>query len=130
MDIRKSYVIDAPRDAVWAALTKPEVIDRWGGGPVVMKAEPGFVFSFWGGDIHGVVREVEPGVCMVQDWYGGDWLAPSVARFTLSDEPGGSGTLLEFENTGVPEADVASIDAGWDDYYFGPLRALLEESAE
>ena len=45
MDIRKTYVIGAPVDDVWAALTDPEVIVRWGGGPVVMSAEPGFAFS-------------------------------------------------------------------------------------
>jgi uncharacterized protein YndB with AHSA1/START domain len=33
MDIRKTYVIDAPADAVRAALTDPAVIERWGGGP-------------------------------------------------------------------------------------------------
>ncbi len=33
MDIRKTYVIDAPADAVCAALTDPAVIERWGGGP-------------------------------------------------------------------------------------------------
>jgi hypothetical protein len=26
----------------------------------------------------------------------------------------------------VPAADAADIDAGWDDYYLGPLKALLE----
>lgn len=125
MDIRKTYVIDSPPDDVWRALTDPETIDAWGGGPVVMAAEPGFEFSFWGGDIHGTVREVDPGRSMVQEWYGGDWPAPSLARFTLAANAEG-GTLLTLDHTGVPDDEAADFDAGWDDYYVGPLKDLLE----
>jgi activator of HSP90 ATPase len=128
MNIRKSYTIDAPRDAVWAALTDPETIARWGGGPAVMAAAPGFEFSLWDGDIHGKVIEVDPGRSMLQEWYGGEWESPSLASFALIEEPGGA-TRLELENTGVPDADGADIDTGWDDYYLGPIKALLEGAA-
>jgi uncharacterized protein YndB with AHSA1/START domain len=128
MDIRKAYDIDAPVQAVWAALTDPQVIERWGGGPVVMSPEPGFAFTFWGGDIHGRVIEAEPGRSMLQEWYGGDWDAPSTVRFTLSPDASG-GTLLEVEHTGVPDNEGPDFDAGWDDYYVGPLKALLEEES-
>jgi uncharacterized protein YndB with AHSA1/START domain len=125
VDIRKTYVIDAPAGRVWAALTDPDVIDRWGGGSADMAAEPDFAFSLWGGSIFGTVVEVDPGRSMVQEWYGGNWDDPSIARFTFSADPGG-GTLLELENTGVPDEDAADIDAGWDVYYLGPIKALLQ----
>jgi activator of HSP90 ATPase len=125
MDIRKSYVIDAPAAAVWAALTEPKIIERWGGGPAVMAAKPGFEFSLWGGDIHGTVIAVAPGRSMLQEWFGGDWDAPSTALFSLTSNPHG-GTRLDLENKNVPADDGADIDAGWDDYYLGPIKALLE----
>ena len=125
MDIHKSYVIAAPREAVWVALTQPEAIGRWGGGPAIMSADPGFEFEFWGGDVHGTVVEVDPGFSMLQEWYSGDWDAPSLATFTLSDEPGG-GTRLELDNTDVPDHEAADVDAGWDDYYLSPIKKLLE----
>lgn len=128
MDIRKTYVIEAPRDAVWAALTDPETIERWGGGPVVMAAAQGFEFGLWGGDIHGTVLEVDPGRSMLQEWFGGDWDSPSLARFTLTEQPDGS-TLLQLENTSVPDDAGADIDSGWDEYYLGPIKTLLEEAA-
>jgi uncharacterized protein YndB with AHSA1/START domain len=128
MDIHKTYVIDAPVAAVWEALTDPAVIERWGGGPVVMAAEPGFAFSFWDSDIHGTVLEVDPGRSMLQEWYGGDWAEPSHARFTLHPDPGG-GTRLELDHTGVPDDEGADFDAGWDDYYLGPLKSLVESEA-
>jgi uncharacterized protein YndB with AHSA1/START domain len=128
MDIRKTYLIGAPRDAVWAALTDPETIEHWGGGPVEMAAVPGSEFSMWGGDIHGTVTEVDPERSMSQEWFSGDWASPSTIRFVLSDEAGG-GTRVEIHHSGVPDEESADIDAGWDDYYFGPLARLLEEGA-
>lgn len=125
MDIRKTYVIDATREAVWTALTDPKAIERWSGGPADMSAESGSTFSLWDGSIFGTVIEVVPGRSMLQEWYGGNWDAPSLARFTLSDDTGG-GTRLELENTGVPDEDAPDIDAGWDEYYLGPLKTLVE----
>jgi activator of HSP90 ATPase len=125
MDIRKSYTINAPADRVWKALTDPRVIERWSGGDADLCAEPDHAFSLWGGSIFGTVVEVDPGRSMLQEWYGGNWDAPSLARFTLSSDPSG-GTRLELENTGVPDEDGADIDSGWDDYYLGPIKQLLE----
>lgn len=125
MDIRKTYEIDAPADEVWRALTDPKAIEDWGGGPAVMAAHPGFEFSLWDGDIYGTVREVDPGRMLLEDWYGGDWDAPSLARFTLVEKPSG-GTLLELVHTGVPDDDADEFDTGWDDYYLGPIKDMLE----
>ena len=127
MGIRKTYEIAAPRSSVWAALTNPAIIERWGGGPAIMAAMPGFKFEFWGGEIHGTVREADPENYIFEEWFGGDWPTPSLVRFTLTDAPGG--TLLELENLGVPADEVASIDAGWDEYYLGPIKELLESGA-
>ena len=128
MDIRKVYDIDARPREVWAALTEPSVIERWGGGPVVMSPVPGSEFSLWGGDIHGTVADVDLGISMTQEWYGGDWDAPSFARFTLSTRPDGL-TRLTLEHTGVPDDEAADFDAGWDEYYLRPIKELLEERA-
>jgi len=128
VDIHKTYFIDAPAENVWAALTQPAVIDSWGGGPSVMAAEPGFEFQLWGGDIHGTVLEVDAGRLLVEEWYSGEWATPSIARFIVRAEPDG-GTRLALLHTGVPEADAADIDAGWDEYYLGPIQTLLEASA-
>jgi uncharacterized protein YndB with AHSA1/START domain len=125
MDIHKTYVIDAPVEAVWAALTDPAVIERWGGGPVVMAPKSGSAFSFWDSDIHGTVLEVDPPRSMLQEWYGGDWLEPSYARFALHPDPSG-GTRLELDHTGVPDDEADDFDDGWDEYYLGPLKELLE----
>lgn len=124
MDITKTYVIGAPVTEVWRALTDPETIDAWGGGPAEILAEPGEPFRQWGGDIHGTVIEVSPPSRLVEEWFGGDWPRPSVATFELM--PAGAGTRVTLTHTGVPDDEAGDIDAGWDDFYFGPMKDLLE----
>ena len=126
MDLQKTYLIGAPPEDVWRALTDADVIDAWGGGPAVMSAVAGAAFSLWGGDIHGTVLEADPPRRLVEEWWGGaGWQAPSLATFTL--EPAGDDTLLKLEHTGLHDDVAGDFDAGWDDYYLGPLRDLLEE---
>lgn len=127
MDIEKTYRIAAPRTQVWAALTEPVHIETWSGAPAVMSEMPGSEFVLWGGDVHGRILEVEPGHRLVQEWYGGDWDQPSVATFTLFDVDGG-GTFLELAHTNVPDDEADDFETGWDDYYLGPMKRLLEAS--
>jgi activator of HSP90 ATPase len=124
MDISKSYHISAPPLDVWRALVDPEAIDEWGGGPVVMTDEPGSRFTLWGGDIYGTVLSVDSGSRLVEEWYGGPWAHPSVVTFSVDAESGG--TLLRLQQTDVPDQEADEIDAGWDEYYLGPLKRLLE----
>jgi uncharacterized protein YndB with AHSA1/START domain len=123
-DIRKSYVIDAAPETVWLALTDAGAMEEWGAGPASMDPRPGGSFSQWGGDIHGTVTEVVPGARLVEEWYGGDWPAPSTAVFSLGEH--GEGTLLELTHAGVPDAETADFDAGWDDYYLGAIKEWAE----
>ena len=122
--IEKSYLIRAAVPRVWQALVDPLVIEQWGGEPVTMDDNPGTEFRLWGGDIHGKNVEVVPEKRLVQEWYGGDWPAPSIATFTLEDDHGG--TLLTLHHIGVPDDSSADFDEGWDLYYLGAIKELLE----
>ena len=57
MAIEKSYLINAPVSKVWQALVDPDLIEKWGGGPVEMRADVGAEFALWCGSIHGTVTE-------------------------------------------------------------------------
>jgi len=123
--ITKQYKFNAPIGDVWKALVNAKTIDEWGGGPAAMNDKVGTEFSLWGGDVYGKNLEVIPEKKLVQDWYGGKWDKPSKATFELSTRCGK--TTLNFSQTDVPEDEVTDIDAGWDDYYFGPMQDLLEK---
>ncbi len=123
--IKKSYKIAVPADKVWEALVDPEIIDKWGGGPSTMDSKVCFEFKLWGGDIYGKNIEVVPQKRLVQEWFGGDWPKPSIVTFTLKSE--GNGTILELEQINIPEEEADDIDQGWDEYYLGPMKELLEK---
>ena len=127
--IKQRYLIKAPLEKVWSALTNSEIIGKWGAGPAIMKAEAGFEFSLWGGDIWGknleVVNPEKGEKKMVQEWYGGEWEVPSIVTLKLNDSNDYTEVILEHKN--VPKDEVKDIAAGWKDYYLGPLKKLLEK---
>lgn len=126
--IKQTYLIEASVEKVWQALINPEVINKWGGGPATIAAEVDTDFKFWGGDIHGTITEVIENQKLSQDWYGGDWSAPSKVTFHLSKTP--QGTKLELLHDNVPDDEIDDIDDGWKRYYLGPIKELLEKGGD
>lgn len=123
--IKKQYQILAPREAVWDALVNPRTIEKWGGGPAKMSDKRGEKFSLWGGDIHGTNIEIVPQKKLVQEWYSSD--DPDKATkvtFSLTDK--GGLTVLNLIHEGVSDKVFDSIDEGWDTYYLGEIKKLLE----
>jgi activator of HSP90 ATPase len=110
---------------VWAALTNPENIDSWGGGPAKMDEKVGSAFSLWGGDIWGKNIEVEHQRILKQEWYGGDWPEPSIVTFILKERAGA--TIVQLIHEKVPENELKSIEQGWKEYYMGPLKDFVEQ---
>ena len=123
--IKKAYIIAAPISEVWSALVDTLIIDEWGGGPSQMDDKVGTKFQLWGGDIHGKNLEVIKEKKLVQEWFGGDWPKPSVVTFILKVQD--NKTILELEQSNVPDEEVDDIDQGWDDYYLGPLKEMLDK---
>ena len=123
--ITQTHYINAPIGAVWTAFTDPILINKWGGGPAVMDGKVGTEFSLWGGDIHGKNIEIETEKKLVQEWYAGEWSAPSTVTFTFSTE--GSKTKVDIVHENVLDSEVDEIDNGWKVYFIVPIQELLEE---
>ncbi|MGZ7070601.1 MAG: hypothetical protein ACXVHN_07260 [Methanobacterium sp.] len=47
-----------------------------------------------------------------------------MATFTLKRED--DETILELVQEDVPDEDANDIDGGWDEYYLGPMKKMLE----
>jgi activator of HSP90 ATPase len=125
--IRKLYKISSPPDDVWQALVDPVMIDKWSGSSNKMDSEVGTNFELWNGDIFGKNLEVIPGKKLVQEWYGGNWPKPSKVTFTIKKDQ--NGTILELEQINVPDEQFEDIDIGWDEYYLGPMKEMLENNS-
>jgi len=126
--IRKVYKISSSIDQVWQALVDPAVINEWGGGPSKMNTKVGTKFELWNGDIYGKNIEVRSKSKLVQEWFGGNWAKPSILIFTLKEN--GKGTILELEQSDVPDEEFEDISEGWDEYYLGPMKKMLERKSK
>ena len=124
--IKKEYHIWVPQERVWDALTDPKIIEKWGAGKAKMSDKKGEKFSLWDGEIHGTNLQVVPQKKLVQEWYSSD--DPDTATkvtFTLTHKDGCTALYLKHE--GVHEKNYNSIAKGWDEYYLGEIKKLLEK---
>ena len=124
MDFEYKMEITADPEEVFAALTNPFQIELWSGYPADMKAEEGYVFSLWEGDITGVNLEVVPGKLLVQEWFFGEQEKQSIGRITLKKE--GARTLVGLTHTHIPEDVYEEITGGWKEYYLEAIKGMLE----
>lgn len=122
--VKKTYLIKAPLEKVWQALTDQKMIDDWGAGPAQMDDQVGTEFRLWGGDIFGKNVEVVANKKLVQDWFEDDWDQPSKVTFDLSQKNGKIKVTLLHEN--IPDSEAEEIDHGWDSYYLGSMKEYLE----
>jgi uncharacterized protein YndB with AHSA1/START domain len=118
-DLKKYYVITAPPEEVYQALTNPISIQLWTGEEAEMTTEAGSEFSLWEGSIVGKNLEFIENKKIVQQWYFGDQVEPSIVTIIL--HPDKHGTSAELRHTNIPDADYQDIVDGWDGAYFGSV---------
>lgn len=124
-DYKKYYLITAPPEDVYLALTNPLTIHLWSGEPAEMSEEPGSEFSLWDGSIVGKNLEFEKNKKIVQQWYFGDQPVDSIVTIKLHPAP--EGTSVELRHINIPDDDFEDIKLGWDTEYFGALVEFYEE---
>ncbi len=124
-DFKKYYIIPAPPEDVYLALTNPNTIHLWSGEEASMSAEAGSEFSLWEGSIVGKNLEFEEGKKIVQQWYFGDQEQPSIVTIKL--HPHNEGTSVELRHTNIPDEDFEEIVDGWNGMYFGSLIEFYSE---
>ncbi|WP_251620150.1 SRPBCC domain-containing protein [Odoribacter lunatus] len=123
-DFNYELKIAAEPEEVFAALTNPFQIELWSGYPADMKAERGYVFSLWEGDICGMNMEVVPNKKLVQEWFFGENEQPSIVTIDLKKEK--NLTRVEVNHTNIPEEVEEEITEGWKKYYLDSLKDFLE----
>lgn len=123
--IDQTYTINAPISKVWWALTTAEGAEAWGAGPAKFGATEGGEFSYWDGDIHGINTKVVSEELLEQDWYGHDnptWKYN--VKFTFEGDDKVTTVHMVYSGNILDEQkDIAD----WRDYYFDPIKKLLEK---
>lgn len=124
-DYKAHFVITAPPEDVFQALTNPATIQLWTGEPAVMSTEPGSEFSLWSDSITGVNVAFEKGRKIVQEWDFDDQDPASVVTIIL--HPHKKGTSAELRHTNIPDEAYDDMVEGWNDAYFGSLIDFYSE---
>jgi len=119
-----SLQIKAPIERVWWAFTAADGAEQWGAGPAKFYPTENGKFSYWDGDIHGVNTKVVPMQTLEQDWYGHDRPEEKYrAEFSFVQE--GELTTVKLHYSGHIYDKQRDI-ADWQEYYFDPIKKLLE----
>jgi len=97
------------------------------GQSAMVSRRVGGAFSAYDGYITGKNLVLVPDKKIVQSWQASDWPEGCVSKATFLLKPVRGGTALTFTQTGVPADQYTSIKQGWIDYYWKPMKKLLEK---
>ena len=89
-----------------------------------MDDKVGTEFKLWGEEIYGENTKIIPNKLLEQDWSDGDFAKPSFVRFELSEH--NDITTIDLTQDNVPDDQFDDINNGWEVYYLGPLKELME----
>lgn len=125
--IRQSATFKATPHEVYEAIMDSRKHGELTGSQVTMRRGVGGEFSVYGGDIEGTNMELVPDQKIVQSWRYSDWPEGHYSKVTFSLKEVAGGTRLTFTQTGVPLEHYEDIAQGWRDYYWEPMKEMLEK---
>jgi activator of HSP90 ATPase len=111
---------------IYEALLDSKQFSAFSGGRAAeIHREVGGAFSLFAGHIVGRNLELIPNRRIVQAWRAASWPEGiySIARFELSAQDSGSRVVLD--HTGFPSEFAESLESGWNENYWTPLRKYL-----
>jgi uncharacterized protein YndB with AHSA1/START domain len=121
------YEIDfkASPQRLYEALLDQKQFAAFSGLPATIDSTPGGAFSMFGGLIEGRNVELVPNRRIVQAWRPAAWAAGLYSLIRFEFEPRGTETTLFFDHTAFPAGDYDSLDWGWHNHYWDPLKKYL-----
>lgn len=122
---KKYFIISAPPEDIFLALTNPATIQLWSGEEAEMSTEAGSEFALWEGSITGKNLEFVDGKKIVQQWYFGDQKEDSIVTIILHEHE--NGTSVELRHINIPDEAYEDIVDGWNKVYFGSLSDFYNE---
>jgi activator of HSP90 ATPase len=125
--IRQFVTFETTPHEVYEAIMDPRKHSELTGSQVRMNNKVGGKFSAYDGDIEGVNLELVPDQKIVQSWRYSDWPEGHCSTVTFTLKKVSRGTQLTFTQKEVPEEHYGDIAQGWRDYYWAPMKEMLEK---
>ncbi|TYR36802.1 ATPase [Sphingobacterium phlebotomi] len=124
-NFKKYYIVPAPPEDIYKALTTEITIRLWTGDGVQIDLQEGGEFSMWDGTITGRFIQLDPYKKIVQQWYFGEQEEASIVTIKLHEDK--RGTSFEVQHTNIPDEAFDDIVEGWNDTYMASLIEFYEE---
>jgi len=125
--VRQTAIFKANAHEVYEALMDSRKHSVFTGSKASISRKIGGKFTAYDGYIEGVNLELVPDEKIVQSWRGSDWAEGHYSKATFSLKKIERGTKLTFTQTEVPEEQYEPIIQGWRDYYWKPMKEMLEK---
>lgn len=125
--INQTVTFKATPHEVYETLMDSKKHAKLVGAEAKISKKVGAKFSIYGGEIEGVNLELVPDKKIVQSWRYSDWPEGHYSKATFLLEESGGGTKLTFIQTEVPEELYEDVAQGWRDYYWEPMKEMLEK---
>jgi len=125
--IRQSVTLKASPHEVYEALMDSRKHAKVTGSKARISRKEGGKFTAYDGYIEGINLNIVPDKKIIQSWRGSDWPEGHYSRATFSLKKVKNGTHLTFTQSGVPEQYYHDISQGWRDYYWKPMKEMLEK---
>ena len=125
--IHQTVTIKAKPHEVYETLMDSKKHGELVGANAKITKKVGAKFSIYDGDIEGVNLELVPDKKIVQTWRYSDWPEGHYSKATFLLEESKDGTKLTFTQSEVPEDKYEDVAQGWQDYYWEPMKDILEK---
>ena len=126
--IRQTVIFKASPHELYEALMDEKKHSELTGGGARIRRRVGGGFKIYDGEIEGKNLELVPDKKIVQSWRYNDWPDGHYSTATFTFDETEKGTRLVFIQTDVPEDKFEDIKQGWKDYYWKPMKEMLERT--
>ena len=125
--VKQTVTFKANPHDVYEALMDSKKHAKFTGDKAIISRKVGGKFSVFDGYSEGTNIELIQDSKIVQTWRASDWPEGLYSRVTFSFKEIPIGTRLTFTQAGVPAAQYDDISQGWRDYYWAPMKGMLEK---
>lgn len=127
--IRQTVNFKASPHDVYEALMDSRKHSEFTGAKASISRLIGGRFTAYDEYNEGINLELIPDKKIVQSWRANEegWPKDQYSKVTFSLEKTSSGTRLTFIHADVPEQHADAISQGWRDFYWTPMKEMLEK---
>ncbi|MBI2851904.1 MAG: SRPBCC domain-containing protein [Chloroflexi bacterium] len=125
--IRQRVTFKATPHEIYEILMDSRKHSKLTGSKATVSRKVGGSFSVFDGGLSGVNLELVPDRKIVQSWRLGEWPGGYFSRATFSLKETSGGSRLNLRQMGVPVESYEDVRQGWHEYYWKPMKKMLQK---